>query len=225
MKRLDKIVLFSVFTLLVAIIVLMVIMLVQKGRITFGRNIVYENVVEEKKLVSENILFLGDSITEMYDIDKYFPDYYHVQSGQGGNKTADILDHMDERVYRYNPSKVFLLLGINNFTWNNDSSDCVVSDIEEICDKIHDRNPYTEIYIESIYPYAAENYDEITEKVVAANKELKKYANDKGFTYIDMYSVLKDENGYFNWAYTDDGLHPNENGYKVITEKLIKYMK
>ena len=42
MKKLDKIVLFSVFFLLVAIIVLMVIMLVQKGRIYLGKNIVYE---------------------------------------------------------------------------------------------------------------------------------------------------------------------------------------
>ena len=225
MKKIDKIVLFSVFTLLVGIIILMVIMLVQKGRISFGRNIVYENVIEEKKLVSENIVFLGDSITEMYDVDKYFNDYYHVQSGVSGNKTADILNNLQERVFRYNPSKVFLLLGINNFTWDNDSVENVVSDIKEICNKIHERNAYTEIYIESIYPYAAENPAEITEKVVKTNEELKSFADENGFTYIDVYSALADENGYFNWAYTDDGLHPNENGYKVITEKLIKYMK
>lgn len=235
MKKLDKIVLFSVFALLVAIIVLMVIMLVQQGKIFLGRNVVYENVVEEKKLVSENIVFLGDSITEYYDLDKYYDDYYHVQSGHSGDRTYQILDNMYERVYRYNPSKVFVMLGINNFVYDGASAEQVTNDIKEICEKIKDRNKYTEIYIESISPYSNKWKDEhdngahddgdVNSKVVEANKILKKYAKDNNYTYIDIYSEIVDDEGKFDLKYTDDGLHPNDEGYKVITEKLIKYMK
>ncbi|MBR4830311.1 MAG: hypothetical protein IKZ96_00900 [Bacilli bacterium] len=235
MKKLDKIILFSVFFLLVAIIVLMVVMLVQKGRIYLGRNIVYENVVEEKKLISENIVFLGDSITEFYDLDKYYDDYYHVQSGHSGDKTYQILDNMYERVYRYNPSKVFIMLGINNLVYDGASAEEVTNDIKEICEKIKDRNKYTEIYIESISPYSnvwknehdnnARSAEEVNPKVVEANKILKKYAKDNNYTYIDIYDELANEEGIFDSKYTDDGLHPNDEGYKHITEKLTKYMK
>ena len=235
MKRIDKIVLFTVFSLLIGIIVLMTVMLVQKGRISIGRIIVKENVIEEKKIVSENVVFLGDSITEFYDVDKYFGDYYHVQSGHSGDLTEDILNNMQSRVYQYNPSKVFVMLGINNFIRRKDSTEDVVNDIKEICEKIEKRNPYTEIYVESIYPYSnvwknehngdAADAGEVKDKIIKANEELKNYAKEKGYTYVDLYKPLADDEGYFSSEYSDDGLHPNERGYDIITEKLLKYMK
>ena len=234
MKKIDKIVLFVVFALLVGIIVLMTIMYVQKGKITFGRIIVKENVIEEKKIVAENIVFLGDSITEFYDLDKYYENVYHVQSGHNGDKTKDILDNMYDRVYKYNPSKVFIMLGINNFVYDDTSAEDVVKDIKEICEKIEDRNPYTEIYIESIYPYSGEwkNHDgtahdeeDVNNKITEANKLLKEYAKEKDYKYINVHDSLLNDDKKLDMKYSDDGLHPNEEGYKVITEKLIKYMK
>ena len=59
----------------------------------------YDNFNTTKKnreVVDKNYVFLGDSITSRYDLDKYFPDYKYkvVNSGIGGNKTSDILDDM-----------------------------------------------------------------------------------------------------------------------------------
>lgn len=234
MKKLDQIVLFIVFALLIGIIVLMTLMFVQKGRITFGRIVVKENVIEEKKVMSENIVFLGDSITEGYDLDKYFEKHYHVQSGINGNYTEDVLNDLEKRVYQYNPSKVFIMLGINNFVWGNSSAEDVANDIKKICEKIEERNPYTEIYIESIFPYSAKwkeehdhahDADYVVSRINDTNKILKKYAVEKDYKYIDLYSLLVDEDGKYDLKYTDDGLHPNEEGYKVVTAELLKYMK
>ena len=235
MKKLDKIVLFIVFTLLIGIIILMTIMFVQKGRIFVGRIVVKENVIEEKKVMSENILFLGDSITQGYDLDKYFSDHYHVQSGINGNKVRDVLDDMDNRVYRYNASKVFIMLGINDFVWEDTSSEEVVKQIKELCEKIENRNPYTEIYVESIFPYSnkwkdeydgnARDEESVNNRIKETNKELKKLASEKDYKYIDIYSLLVNEDGKYNMDYTNDGLHPNEEGYKVVTKELTKYMK
>ena len=73
-----------------------------------------QNVVSAKEEVKEvikvpdNYLFLGDSITEYYDLDKYYPDLPVVNSGIAGDTTEDILNDMEGRVYQYNPSKIFL---------------------------------------------------------------------------------------------------------------------
>ena len=229
MKKVDKIVLFIVFALLVGIIILIAIMYEQK------RIIVYENIIKEEKVASENIVFLGDSITAFYDLDSYYDDVYHVQSGHDGDKTYQVLDNMYERVYRYNPSKVFIMLGINNFVYDDTDVDAVVSDIKEICEKIKDRNKYTEIYIEYIYPYSdewqkccdgkAKGTEEVNTKIDEANKLLKAYAKEKDYKYINVHDALLNEDGELEMKYSKDGLHPNDEGYKIITEKLIKYMK
>lgn len=234
MKKMDKIVLFIVFTLLVGIIVLMTLMLVQRGRISIGRIVVKENVIEEKKMMAENIVFLGDSITKGYNLDEFY-DNYHVQSGVDGNRVKDVSENMYDRVYRFNPSKVFIMLGINDFVWDETSSEEVVDGIKKICSDIENRNPYTEIYIESIYPYSnkwkdevnneAHDEDYVLERVKKANKELMKYAIEKDYTYIDIFKLLTTDEGKYNMDYTNDGLHPNEEGYKIITKELNKYMK
>ena len=65
----------------------------------------------KKEFVLESItphyLFLGDSITEQYDLEKYFENYSVVNSGIGGNLTDDILNDLKDRVYKYNPSTIF----------------------------------------------------------------------------------------------------------------------
>ena len=39
-----------------------------------------------------------------------------------------------------------------------------------------------------------------------------------------MYDLLKDDDDNFDSIYTDDGLHPNDEGYETITKKLKKYI-
>ena len=189
---------------------------------------------ETKNVVNENYLFLGDSITDYYDLDKYFPGYPVVNIGVSGDKTKSILDDMYNRVYRYNPSKIILLIGINNFLHENATSSDVFSAIEEITDKIEERLPNAKIYIESIYPVNDDwrrNHNnnvppskKVKKEIDETNENLEKLSKEKNYIYIDLNSKLSDEKGYFDKEYTDDGLHPNENGYEKITEELKKVL-
>ena len=70
--------------------------------------------VKKVAVVPENIVFLGDSITNFYDLDKFYKNKNVVNSGVNGNMTTDILDDLKTRVYRYNPSHVILLIGTND---------------------------------------------------------------------------------------------------------------
>lgn len=191
-----------------------------------------EEVVE--KVVDNNYLFLGDSITEQYDLKKYYKDYPVVNSGVSGDFTSSIVENMKKRVYDYNPSKVFLLIGINDLRNGKDVSE-IVSNTKEIIKLIKENRPYSEIYLESIYPINKTDDDKISdsvrdiefgnEKIIEVNDLLKVLAKDEKITYVDLYNKLVDDDGNLNISYTKDGLHISSEGYEFITKELMKYIK
>src|SRR4051794_34658145 len=77
----------------------------------------------KKGYPEKNIILLGDSITEGFNVSKHFPDRHVLNRGIGadiiGNKLPEsdhrgILRRMDESIFDCNPSDVFLLIGIND---------------------------------------------------------------------------------------------------------------
>ena len=176
----------------------------------------------------ESIVFLGDSITSRYDLNKYFPNYNVYNSGIAGNMTKDILDNMENRVFVYNPTKVFILIGTNDLVYSGLDNDGIKNNIEEIINKIYEKNSNTKIYLESIYPVNNSLNKEIVEtrtndNIKDLNNKIEKICNNK-CTYINMYDNLTDKNGNMKRIYTVDGLHLNKIGYKVVASKLTKYL-
>lgn len=198
--------------------------------ITFNHNKV-KVVTKEKivKVVDDNYLFLGDSITDYYALDKYYEDLPVVNSGISGNVTKDILDDIDNRVYKYNPSKVFLLIGTNDIQKDVDEKE-IISNIEEIIEKIKKNRSSAEIYLESIYPVNEDKSGAEKRKnstIESINKELKEYCENSDVTYIDLFSKLIDKESAtvkLDEDYSDDGLHLTDEGYKIVTEEIKKYL-
>ncbi len=191
-----------------------------------------EVVTEEKEVVvvDDNYLFLGDSITEQYDLEKYFKDMPVVNSGISGNQTEDILDNMKERVYQYNPSKIFLLIGTNDIEDGVKEED-IIHNIEEILQDIHENRPYAELYLEAIYPVDEDRSgsgDRTNEVIVSINEELEKYCKDHDITFIDTYDLLLDSDSDEDKIvedYSKDGLHLTDEGYEVVTDEIMKYLQ
>lgn len=196
--------------------------------ITFDHNKVK---IETKEVIkpSPNYLFLGDSITEMYDLEKYFPDDPVVNSGVSGDATHDILEDMEKRVYQYNPSKVFLLIGTNDLAQEK-SPEEIFDNIKEMIERIQENRPEAEIYIESVYPVNETLDTEMVgkrknEDIRSLNDLLQNYCQEEDLVYIDVYEELIDANGQLTEEYTKEGLHLNENGYQVVTDILKEYIE
>ena len=189
----------------------------------------YEKELETIKDGYTNYLFLGDSITEYYDLEKYFPGMPVVNSGIAGDTTEDILDDMKERVYDYNPSKVFVLIGTNDLR-DDKSVEEVVENIKKIIEEIKQNKKVVEIYLESIYPVnkginksvvGLRDNDDINE----INKQIEEYAKNEGVTFLNTHELLIDDDGLLNEDYTADGLHLNDEGYEVVTEEIMEYLQ
>ncbi len=196
--------------------------------------VVEKKVIKEVKVVDDNYLFLGDSITELYDLKKYYSKLPVINSGKSGYTTQNILDHLEKMAYQYNPSKVFLLIGTNDLELEVDN-EVVVDNIKKIVSNIKKRRPYSKIYLESIYPINNSENEKVSplivqghrhnEDITQINKKLAQFAKEENITYIDLYSKLVGEDGLLKLEYTVDGLHISDDGYQVITDVLNKYIE
>lgn len=184
-----------------------------------------ENTTITLEEIAPHYLFLGDSITAQYDVMKYFPGYSVVNSGIGGNTTDDILENMYERVYRYNPSTVFLMIGTNDVN-HGKSSEEVFDNIKKIINLIQSNLPQARIFIESITPSRGDwGETDNNEKREDINNLLKNEYKDSEVVYIDLYSIVKEKNSNkIQNKYTKDGLHLNEAAYEQISKELKKHM-
>ena len=200
--------------------------------IAFGfftkEKIVTKKVEKEVQVVPDNYLFLGDSLTDYFDLETYFPGQPVVNSGIAGNTTDQILASMKTRVYDYNPSKIFLLIGTNDLR-DGKAQEAVVQNVEKIIEEIQTNRKQAEIFVESLYLVNGSVSSAVgvrsNEAIQNINAQLEKYCKKKNLTYIDMYSKLQDEQGNLQTQYTVDGLHLSDEGYQIVAGVLQEYMK
>ena len=189
---------------------------------------------EEKTIykIDENIVFFGDSITDYYKINEFFPNVNIINSGISGNEASDLLNRIEEDVYRYNPSKVFLLIGINDLNRKVDEKE-ILSNIQKIVNGIKTNRKYAKIYVQSIYAVNHNSFKEhdykfnediTNERIKEFNTKLEKLCNDNNIIYIDVFNELTDEDGNLKEDYTVEGLHINDLGYFKVTNVLEKYV-
>ena len=172
-------------------------------------------------------------MTEQYRLDEFYRGLPFINSGKGGYTTEDVLNNLEKSVYRYNPTKVFLLIGINDLK-KQTKNDIIYKNIIKIVESIKENCPNTEVYVESIYPTNNSNDDRISAQSVSnrsnedidwINKKLKKYYKDSNVTFIDVNKELKDKNNLLKLDYTVEGTHITTLGYVRVTSVLIPYLR
>lgn len=199
--------------------------------------VIYKEIVtnSEKKRFqgNENIVFFGDSITEWYDLNEYYEnDIPVVNSGFAGLKTKELSEKLQDEVYKYNPTKVFILIGTNDLNSDTPEKE-TLANIDNIIKNIQKNRSQAKIYIESIYPINRTDDKAIdmtkvgirtNERIKEINKKIEKIAKKNKATYINIYDELTDDDGNLAIKYTKDGLHMSALGYAKITKTLMPYI-
>lgn len=217
-------ILFIVITIIFTLYVIFDLVYFEHAHKNYINNI-YDISVKE----DDNFIFLGDSITESYNLNEFYEGLPVVNSGIGGNTTEDILSSMDERVYRYNPTKVFLLIGVNDLG-SGKSVDYIYNNILKIVSEIKKNRSLAKIYVESVFPINDSDDEKIVEinvknsDIDKLNKKLKNHFKDSDVVYIDVNSKLRDDENRLKLEYTKEGLHISSLGYLKITKILLPYL-
>ncbi|MBQ7105853.1 MAG: lysophospholipase [Bacilli bacterium] len=219
----------NILMIIITFIILLLEMIIITQNHLLQKEITKETVIIYK---SHKTIFLGDSITERYNLDDYFHNENYINKGIGGNTTRNILDRLKKDVLDYEPDKVFILIGTNDIVHNIDSEE-TIDNIKSIINIIQEKTPNTEIFLESIYPVnnnkkAGKNFGKIGKRnnddIKYINSKLKEFCKEKKITYIDVYDALTNEDGDLSTKYTNDGLHLNEYGYIIVSNVLRKFL-
>jgi len=176
------------------------------------------------------VVFFGDSITDNWSNARFggfFPGKPYINRGIGGQTTGQMLLRFRADVIALQPKAVVILAGTNDVAGN--SGPVSVATIE---DNLASLSELAEahgirVVLASLLPVLDGKKDERGRIVVqtkdrppetlrALNQWLADYARAKDHVYLDYHSAVADGEGRLRSELTDDGLHPNAAGYKVM---------
>ena len=144
--------------------------------------------------------------------------------GIAGTDSVWLLEHLKEQVLDLEPSKLVLLIGINDIGRGYPIRD-IVTRISDIIMTVRQESLFTEVYLLSVFPVSEES--QYASKVKIRNNTTVRELNQQlavlpGVTYVDLFDYLTDDMGQLNDNYTTDGLHLSPQGYQVLAEPIIK---
>ncbi|AUP80636.1 GH92 family glycosyl hydrolase [Flavivirga eckloniae] len=170
------------------------------------------------------IIFLGNSITDGAEWSELFQNPNIKNRGIGGDDTDGVLGRLEE-VTSSNPKQLFIMIGTNDLAYGK-TVDYINNNYVTILDTVKKQSPNTEIFIQSILPVDDNVHSTRPNKSIRdINRFLKQLCAERNINYIDLNPVFADEHGKLNTSYSIDGLHLNGKGYLVWKKEIEKFLK
>ena len=161
-----------------------------------------------------DVAFLGDSLTDGYDVKKYYPQYLVTNRGIGGETTFGLEQRLGVSLYELKPKVAVVLIGANNMDTMLENYERMISDIRKTL-------PETRLIICSLTSMGGDSWGEKNQLAAYNNVTLKLLAKKYGCPFVDLYSALFNvETGEIYAEYTTDGGHLTSLGYEVLTEAI-----
>ena len=187
------------------------------------------SLFEQLPIRGNDIVFLGNSITDGGEWAELFK-YLHVKyRGISADRSGLLLDRLDPMI-NVHPKKLFLMIGTNDLAVGITPEE-VAANVEKLLDRFAEESPWTKIYVQSILPVNGEsfakfrNHYEHGRQIVPLNKRLEALCDEKEITYLDVWGALADHEGRLDKRYTNDGLHLMGEGYIVWRDAVLPYVK
>ena len=163
--------------------------------------------------------FLGDSLTDGYDLQKFYPQYTVANRGIGGDTTVDLEGRLKTSVYDLKPKVTIMLIGANN-------PDSMFDNYENILIGLKNNLPKTKIILLSMTSMGGEHWGKHNKTAAYNNVKIKLLAEKYGFEFVDLYSPLLNlEDGEIYDEYTTDGGHLTDKGYEVLTREITPVLE
>jgi lysophospholipase L1-like esterase len=178
------------------------------------------------------VVFFGDSITDIWKLEDYFPGKPYINRGIGGQTTSQMVVRFRQDVIDLQPKVVVILAGTNDIAGNtgaisNPDIEANFASLAELARAHNIRVVFSSIL--PVHNYTTKSQDFFaqrpTARILALNEWLKGYCAGSKLVYLDYFSSLVDDKGLLKRDLADDGLHPNKAGFTImapLAEKAIE---
>lgn len=175
------------------------------------------------------VVFLGDSIIDSWRLNEYFTGRDFVNRGIEGQTTSQMLARFRQDVLALNPKMVVVLGGTNDI-----AAGTAVNQIADNLATMGDlaRAHGIKVVFASILPVSDYHKDidpgyEMTKNrppaaIQTINKWIQNLCLTGGYAWMDYYSAMVDPMSFMKADLSDDGLHPNAKGYRVMSPVTLE---
>lgn len=177
------------------------------------------------------VVFLGDSITDYWKLADHFPGKGYINRGIDGQTTSQMLVRFRQDVIDLRPAVLVELAGTNDVagvtgSTRNEDIEANYASMAELARLHHIRVVFASLLPVNNYSEDAKESFVLRprERILALNAWLKDYCAQNGLVYLDYFSAMVDDKGMLKRDLSDEGLHPNAAGYRVmapLAEKAI----
>ncbi|WP_271299848.1 GDSL-type esterase/lipase family protein [Sphingomonas sp. CV7422] len=172
----------------------------------------------------QRVVFIGDSITDRWNLASSFPGKGYINRGIGSQVTSQMLLRFHQDVIALHPTVVVILAGINDVQGflQQERPDQIEANWEAMAD-LADQHRIAVVF-GALLP--VNDYTEAARNVVkernpaelrVLNAWLRAFCARRGYAFADYYAALVDKRGLMAARYTNDGVHPLDNGYARMT--------
>jgi len=171
----------------------------------------------------KRVVFVGDSITAGWGLDRFFPGKGYINRGISGQTTSQVLVRFRQDVINLGPAAVVILIGTNDIAGM--TGPIALADIQGNIACLAELAGVHRIAVAlaSVLPvhgYTPESAASLPlrapERIVALNRWMAGYAAEHGHAFIDYFAAMVDERGLLRKEVADDGRHPNDVGYAIM---------
>jgi len=177
----------------------------------------------------QRVVFMGDSITDGWDAPNmggFFPGKPYINRGISGQTTPQMLIRFRPDVIDLKPKVVVILAGTNDLAGNTgpttlEAIEANLTSMAELAraNGIHvvfaSLLPVSDYELRDAKPII-QTVRRPPEQIKTLNNWMKDYAARNHLTYLDYFSAMVDQKGFFKDELSNDGLHPNAQGYAVM---------
>ena len=190
----------------------------------YGQLSRYREANAALKSPAENrVVFFGDSITDTWPLDEFFPGKPYVNRGISGQTTSQMLVRFRQDVIALQPKVVVILAGTNDIAGNtghisNEDIEANFATLVELSRAHHIRVVLSSILpVHNYTPRSQEFFAQRpTDRILTLNNWLKGHCAASASIYLDYFTAVVDEKGLLKRDLADDGLHPNKAGFAVM---------
>ncbi len=169
----------------------------------------------------DDIVFIGNSITNMHEWWEAFGNAHIMNRGVSGAVSDEVVANLGALVSG-KPGKVFLMIGTNDLgTAGINNAAHVAGNVRFIIDFIKGVSPETSIYIQSILPSTSGIRTLAAEQ--ETNDSLRNICTQTGATYVDLWNLLLPI-ATMGDNYSLDGLHCSAPAYRAWCKAISQYV-